>query len=204
VEDHWGEATTPPDHREHEQSPKNEEDHRGEQVTTPSDLEEVGQHREQGTVAWSTPTDGDHREEQGSREGAVAWSSSVPHSLIAGLKIGGAGGLVARSQGVVPPCCKRSLSKACRAPLKLWARGRPMKNTGSFGGHGCKVKIDSGPVNIQDRACYRPLRTASIMVNLTLKQAHGQILSTTACSPWCGMITTSTLFDSVTLACVFV
>jgi hypothetical protein len=31
----------------------------------------------------------------------------------------------------------------------------------AFGGHGCKVKVGSGPVNVHDRARYRPpLRTA--------------------------------------------
>jgi hypothetical protein len=42
----------------------------GEQATTPSDLEEEGEHREQGTQ--STSTEGDHREEQGEQEGRRA------------------------------------------------------------------------------------------------------------------------------------
>jgi hypothetical protein len=46
-----------------------EEDHRGEQATTPQDLDEEGKHQKQGTQ--STLTEGDHPEEQESRKGVM-------------------------------------------------------------------------------------------------------------------------------------
>jgi hypothetical protein len=57
---------------EHEE----EEDHWGEQATIPPDLEEEGEHREQGTQL--TPTEGDHREEQGGCCGLVTKRASWP------------------------------------------------------------------------------------------------------------------------------
>jgi hypothetical protein len=100
-----GGATTPSDHREHEQLPEHkeeEEDHQGEQATTLLNLEEVGKHREQGTVAWSMPTERDHREEQGEQGGhrglvtrrapwphrrVKNWRSKQPHHRVAGRRV---------------------------------------------------------------------------------------------------------------------
>jgi hypothetical protein len=138
-EDHWGDqATMPPDHQEHEV-----EEHRGEQATTPPDLEEEGEHQEQ-----STPMEGNHREEQGSREGAaVAWSpdrrclvtghAPWPHRWLKKWR----SSLVARLP--YHGCC---ISRASMAPPNIQGKCWALENTSSFQGHCCKPNFGPNPL----------------------------------------------------------